>query len=107
MGVMRPQRHQPSGGDDFVEQVLTAVEQIPPGRVASYGDIAEYVGSGGPRQVGRVMALHGATVCWWRVIRADGRPASGLEDEALSRLQAEGAPIKGDRVEITRVRWTF
>ena len=75
--------------------------------MVSYGDIAEYVGGGGPRQVGRVLALYGAAVSWWRVIRADGRPAAGLESEALARLRAEGAPVRGDRVDMARGRWTF
>ena len=33
---------------------------------------------GGPRQVGTVMRLHGDRVAWWRVVRADGRPADCL-----------------------------
>ena len=53
------------------------VEAIPPGRVMSYGDIAEYLGEGGPRQVGRVMALWGGGVPWWRVIHADGSLLDG------------------------------
>jgi alkylated DNA nucleotide flippase Atl1 len=54
--------------DDFEERVLAVVEAIPPGRVMAYGDIAEYVGEGGPRQVGRVMSLSGGAVPWWRHI---------------------------------------
>ena len=88
----------------YVEAVLTAVEQIPPGRVASYGDIAEQVGSGGSRQVGRVMSLYGSAVPWWRVVRADGRPAAGHEEQALARLQAEAAPLRGDRVDMRQGR---
>ena len=57
------------------EAVLRAVESIPPGSVATYGDIAEYVGQGGPRQVGAIMREYGASVPWWRVIRASGVPA--------------------------------
>jgi alkylated DNA nucleotide flippase Atl1 len=60
--------------DDYAELVLSVVEQIPPGQVATYGDIAEIVGRGGPRQVGHVMALLGGGVPWWRVVRR--RPAS-------------------------------
>lgn len=90
----------------YVEAVLSIVEAIPEGQVAAYGDIAERVGTGGPRQVGRVMALYGAAVPWWRVIRADGRPARGLEDEALARLRSEDVPIRGDRVVMRRARWT-
>jgi alkylated DNA nucleotide flippase Atl1 len=92
-------------GEDLVELVLQVVEDIPPGRVMTYGDIAEYVGRGGPRQVGAVMSQHGAGVPWWRVIRADGRPARGLEESALDRLRTEGCPIRADRVQIARARW--
>jgi alkylated DNA nucleotide flippase Atl1 len=90
--------------EDFVELVLTAVEEIPSGEVASYGDIAEKVGRGGPRQVGQVMSSHGAAVPWWRVVRADGRPAHGLEQEAIARLSAEGVPLHGERVDMLRAR---
>lgn len=92
--------------EDFVEAVLSAVEQIPAGQVASYGDLAELVGRGGPRLVGRVMSTQGAGVPWWRVVRADGRPAKGLEETALGRLRDEGAELRGDRVDMRRSRWS-
>ena len=92
---------------DYVEQVLRAVEAIPPGRACAYSDIAELIGWGGPRRVGSVMSAHGAAVPWWRVVRADGRPVRGLEEEALSRLRAEGVPMRGDRVDLTRARFDF
>lgn len=91
--------------DAYAEAVLCAVERIPPGQVASYGDLAEYVGVGGPRLVGRVMSTQGAGVPWWRVVRADGRPARGLEATALERLREEGVALRGDRVDLTRSRW--
>ena len=93
--------------DDYVEAVLSAVESIPPGRACAYSDLAELIGRGGPRQVGQVMSRHGAGVPWWRVVRADGRPARGLEEEALARLRAEGAPLRGDRVDLARARHAF
>ncbi|MGI8769330.1 MAG: MGMT family protein [Propionibacteriaceae bacterium] len=91
---------------DYVEAVLSLVEQIPVGSVSTYGNLAEMVGQGGPRGVGRVMATHGAAVPWWRVIRADGRPVVGLENEAMQRLREEGAPLRGERVDLTRARWS-
>ena len=94
-------------GDDpeaYVEAVLRIVEQIPPGRVASYGDVALAVGRGGPRQVGQVMSRYGGTVPWWRVVRADGRPVRGLEGQALQRLRAEGTPLRGPRVAMATAR---
>lgn len=91
--------------DAYVESVLSAVEQIPAGQVASYGDLAEYVGIGGPRLVGRVMSTQGSGVPWWRVVRADGRPVRGLEESALERLRTEGVVVRGDRVDMRRSRW--
>jgi alkylated DNA nucleotide flippase Atl1 len=69
---------------DFAGRVLDVAESIPPGSVMSYGDIAEYLGEGGPRQVGRVMALWGGGVAWWRVIHSDGSLLVGHERAALA-----------------------
>jgi methylated-DNA-protein-cysteine methyltransferase-like protein len=84
--------------EDFTEDVLSLVEQIPPGRVMSYGAIAEYLGKGGPRQVGAVMSHH-------RVVAANGRVVPGHEQEALRRHRAEGTPLRGDHVDIKKAAW--
>lgn len=89
----------------YIEAVLQAVEAIPPGCAASYGDLAEFVGRGGPRQVGAVLSHFGSTVCWWRVVRADGSPARGHEQDALTKLRAEGAVFRADRVDLKQCRW--
>jgi len=99
----RPDHGAPDA-EAYVEAVLVLVEQVPPGRVVTYGDLAAAVGRGGPRQVGQVMARYGATVAWWRVVRADGRPARGLEADALERLRVEGTPLHGPRVALGRAR---
>ena len=95
------------GPDEYTEDVLSVVERIPTGRVMSYGDIAEYVGRGGPRQVGAVMSRWGGGVPWWRVVRSDGRPASGHEVRALSHYAGEGTPMRpgSDRVDMAEARW--
>jgi alkylated DNA nucleotide flippase Atl1 len=90
--------------DDYVELVLDLVERIPSGRVMTYGDIADFLGRGGPRQVGAVMS-RSAAVPWWRVIRADGRPVRGLQDTALDHLLAEGCPVRNGRVQLRTARW--
>lgn len=91
--------------EEYIEAVLTLVEQVPPGRVTTYGDIARAVGSAGPRQVGRVMALHGDAVPWWRVVHADGRPATCHGGTAVDHLRAEGvAFVDGRRVDLTAAR---
>jgi len=98
----------PPAPDDYAEEVLALVERIPRGQVLAYGDLAALVGRGGPRQVGTVMATWGGGVPWWRVVRADGRPATGHEREALERLRSEGTPLRpgGDRVDLARCRFT-
>jgi alkylated DNA nucleotide flippase Atl1 len=89
----------------YAERVLDVVERIPRGKVMSYGDVAEYLGEGGPRQVGRVMSLWGGAVPWWRVIHADGTPAAGLEAECLARWREEGTPHRGTRADMRAARW--
>jgi methylated-DNA-protein-cysteine methyltransferase-like protein len=91
--------------DDYAELVLTVVERIPPGRVMSYGAIAEYLGRGGPRQVGAVMSHYGGGVPWHRVVAANGRLVPGHEQEALRRHKQEGTPLKSDKVDIRRAAW--
>lgn len=95
----------------FAEAVLGVVEEIPPGRVMSYGGIAEYLGHGGPRQVGRVMAHWGGAVAWWRVIHSDGSLLAGSEQEAITHYRQEATPLRraGDGavigVDMSRARW--
>jgi alkylated DNA nucleotide flippase Atl1 len=95
---------------DFASRVLDVVDAIPPGRVMSYGDIAEYLADGpGPRQVGKVMSRYGAAVPWWRVIHSDGTPAPGHGEAALPHYLAEGTPLRSARppvrVDMRRARW--
>jgi methylated-DNA-protein-cysteine methyltransferase related protein len=91
--------------DEYVEEVLALVERIPPGRVMSYGAIAEWLGRGGPRQVGTVMSRYGGAVPWHRVVAANGRVVPGHEVEALRRLRAERTPLRGERVDMRAAAW--
>ena len=93
----------------FAEQVLDVVGDIPVGRVLTYGDVAERLGSRAPRAVGTTLARFGAGVPWWRVVRADGSLAPGHEREAAELLRADGIPV-GDGpaepgVDLSRYRW--
>jgi alkylated DNA nucleotide flippase Atl1 len=92
---------------DYAAAVLDVVDLIPAGKVMTYGDIAEYVGRGGPRQVGNVMSRWGGAVCWWRVLRADGSPPPGHEREALAQYRRERTPLRsgGTRVDLGLARW--
>jgi alkylated DNA nucleotide flippase Atl1 len=97
-----------------VEQVLDVADLIPPGRVMTYGDVAEWLGAGGPRQVGRAMALYGSAVPWWRVVRSDGVLLPGHELRALDHYREESTPLREaarsadghlPRLDMKRARW--
>ena len=94
-----------SGPTAFAVAVLEVVARIPAGKVMTYGDVAEYLGQGSPRTVGAVMAKHGHEVAWQRVVQASGRPAEPLVGKALALLQAEGCPVRGERVVLAEARW--
>ena len=85
--------------------MLSIVEEIPWGRVTSYGAIAGVVG-GGPRQVGSVMARHGGPVPWWRVVRADGSLPPSHEVEARPHYLEEGTPRRpSGAVDMSAAFW--
>ncbi len=90
--------------DEYVERVLAMVERVPAGRVTTYGLIAEAVGCGGPRQVGRVMARHGGPTPWWRVVRADGSLPRSHRLEAFSRYREESTALRGDIFDASTLR---
>lgn len=91
------------------ERVRGIVAEIPPGKVASYGDIATLASVPGkapsPRLVGRVMSEDAADLPWHRVLRADGTPAPHIAREQLARLRAEGVLADRGRVPMRRYRW--
>ncbi|WP_081476366.1 MGMT family protein [Mycolicibacterium rhodesiae] len=91
----------------IVDDVREDVQNIPAGSVAAYGDIGNRIGAG-PRQVGRAMSLLDATVPWWRVVRADGSPATCHGGRARALLIEEGVPFHagGRRVDMDRARYS-
>ncbi len=89
----------------YARLVLDVVDQIPPGKVMTYGDVAEMLGRGSPRTVGTALTRHGREVPWQRVVQASGRPAEPYLETALRLLRAEGCPIQGERVMLALARW--
>ncbi len=92
------------------EHIWSAVERIPRGRVATYGDIARLSGvPGQARLVG--YALHrippGMHVPWHRVINIRGtislRGSAGRTQRAL--LRNDGVKLEGDRIDLQSYRW--
>ena len=90
---------------DTDEAVFDAVEQIPPGRVSTYGAIGRLIGVG-PRRVARALSSGGGgSVPWFRVVRADGTVAEPVRVEQLVHLAAEGVPVRDGRVDLRAVGW--
>lgn len=89
----RPSRYRARVDEVVVERVLRAVEQVPPGRVVAYGDLAALVGIG-PRQVGSIMRHWGGNVAWWRVTSHAGDLGGDLLTRARPHWDEEGIPVK-------------
>lgn len=78
---------------DFEEAVHEAVAGLPPGAVATYGEVAAEAGfPGAARAVGNLLR-RSAGLPWWRVVGAGGRLVPGCEEEQARRLRAEGVPF--------------
>ena len=100
--------------ESFDQRVWQAVMRIPPGQLATYGQIAELIGAAGcARQVGwalRRLALPSA-VPWHRVVNAQGRISMSLSREGSDWMQrdlllAEGIPVDAEgRLPLARFRW--
>jgi alkylated DNA nucleotide flippase Atl1 len=99
------QQTQRERSDALARRILDCVASIPPGKVMTYGDIAEYVGASSPRIVGRVLAIDDGSVPWHRVLRSNGSLAEHLYTEQRQRLLSEGVRFRGDRVELASHRW--
>ena len=94
--------------DDFAYAVLSAVAEIPEGKVATYGQIARLIGyPKNARLVARVLShadYYGDYPCH-RVVNASGRLAPGWAAQAML-LQAEGvALIDATHVSLKLYRW--
>ena len=80
-------------------QVLDRIRCTPPGFVRAYGDVSP----GAPRFAGAVLAsTDDPTVPWHRIVRSDGSLAQGVRQRA--RLEAEGVPFVGERVDMRAAR---
>lgn len=94
------------------ERIHAVVRRIPPGRVATYGQVAAMVGRCGPRQIGTALARlpAGTDVPWQRVVNAAGRISvrreGGPSTPQRARLQAEGVVFDArGRIDLRRFGW--
>lgn len=110
---MPEKRREPASTQERYARIWRVVAAIPPGKVASYGQVAELAGiARGARQVGRALgaAPPELNLPWHRVLNAAGRIAlpagSRGYKKQRERLVTEGVVMRGDRVDLTRCRWT-
>jgi methylated-DNA-protein-cysteine methyltransferase-like protein len=117
---MAPGFTSPPNPADFRAQVWAITCQIPPGKVATYGQIATWVGTPagvsdqdyrafGARWVGGAMAACPDGVPWQRVINAQGKISlrGGSETRQRELLEAEGVVFDShERVDLKRFGWT-
>jgi methylated-DNA-protein-cysteine methyltransferase-like protein len=97
------------------DRIYAIVRQIPPGKVATYGQVAELAGLiGKPRLVGYALYrvdMAQDDVPWQRVINAKGEVSHSVMrhgTDYLQRAMLEEEGIEFDakgRVDLTRYRW--
>lgn len=94
--------------EGIVYEILSAVEEIPEGRVASYGQIARLIGrEKNSRLVGKVLSraeLYGDYPCH-RVVNHAGRLAPHFPEQR-ERLEREGVTFRSNGcVDMKKYRW--
>ncbi len=87
---------------DFNERCYALLDQIPAGKVTTYGEIARALGSRAWRAVGSAMAgnRHLVVVPCHRVVRSDGavgQYAQGAERK-VALLRSEGVEIENGKI---------
>ena len=95
------------------DRIYAVVRQIPPGKVATYGQVAELAGLiGKPRVVG--YALYKVApedeIPWQRVINSQGRvsPRRNSDGHLIQKLllEEEGLIFSGEKIDLNTYRWT-
>lgn len=94
------------------QKIWRTVCAIPPGKVASYGQIADLAGlPGRARLVGKSLGKvpEGKSVPWYRVLRSNGQIAfpKGTETalKQIGLLQQENVVVLNNRVKLKEFQW--
>lgn len=94
--------------EELIYEILSVVEEIPEGKVATYGQIAKMIGrERNSRLVGRVLSMsefYGSYPCH-RVVNHAGRLAPGWKEQR-ELLEEEDVPMKNEtHVDIKSCQW--
>jgi len=95
-----------------MQRIHETIREIPQGRVASYGQIADIAGvPRGARQVGYALRQlpEGHTLPWHRVVQVSGKIAFDKDnpqfEEQRNRLMMEGVSVLCGRIDMSKYRW--
>lgn len=96
--------------EDLIYEILSVIEEIPVGKVATYGQIARLIDRPkNARLVGRVLSMaeyYGRFPCH-RVVNHIGRLAPGWEEQR-ELLEAENVGMKDENhVDIKKYQWEY
>lgn len=94
--------------EDLIYEILSVIEEIPKGKVASYGQIARLIGrEKNSRLVGKVLSMaeyYGKYPCH-RVVNHAGRPAPHFYEQKRLLLE-EGVIFRENNcVDMKKCRW--
>ncbi len=94
--------------ENFIYEILSVVEEIPEGKVATYGQIARLTGRDkNARLVGKVLSMsqyYGDYPCH-RVVNHAGRLAPGWMEQRFL-LEKEGVSLKENgNVDLKKYQW--
>jgi methylated-DNA-protein-cysteine methyltransferase-like protein len=95
-----------------MRRIWETIQDIPPGCVANYGQIAEIAGiPRGARQVGYALrhAPQGLELPWHRVVTSSGKSAFDPNSRHFKiqreRLANEDVPVMDGKVDMNKYRW--
>ena len=97
---------------DFAECVLKIVDQIPRGKVITYGRVAELAGAKNPhltaRAVGQALRKEkgtGKNFNWHRVVSKNGEIRSPDGELQRQRLEQEGNEFESGKINLRNHLW--
>ncbi|CAH0540726.1 MGMT family protein [Vibrio marisflavi] len=97
--------------DQFLQQILLVISQIPQGKVTTYGEIARMAGYPGyARHVGKALGNlpEGSKLPWFRVINSQGKISLTGENAARQKslLELDGIKVnENGKVQLNQYKW--
>ncbi len=100
-----------ASGNSFNSKCYTLLKKIPRGRVTTYKNIAEALGSGAFRAVGNAMNRNenAPLIPCHRVVKSNGELggyAGGLAKK-IKLLETEGVPVSDGKIDLSRYMHRF